>query len=278
MQPTTLRAMAPTDVEPIAVAFERQGWGDRRSMLGWVTRYRYARPFVAVADAAVVGTGIACINGPVGWIGTIWTHPDYRRRGIGMALTEAAVDAAEAARCRSLVLVATEAGRPMYERIGFEVRSGYRILEAAGTGTGPTDPRSRPYRAGDLGAMTALASQATGEDRRHLVAAFASPKTARCWDGPDDGLAGFAVAAPWGSVHAVAPMLEDGLAILRDRRARRQPDHRVRTGLLVENEVGLERLLSDGWTDAWQAPRLVRGDPIAWDPRSIWGQFSFAIG
>jgi GNAT superfamily N-acetyltransferase len=278
MQPTTLRTMAPTDVEPIAIAFERQGWGDRRSMLNWVTRYRYARPLVAVADDTIVGTGIACINGPVGWIGTIWTHPDRRRRGIGMALTEAVVRAAEAAGCRTLVLTATEAGRPMYERIGFEVQSGYRILEAPGTGIGADDPRGRPFRAEDLGAMARLASQATGEDREHLLTSFASPETARCWDDRDGRLAGFAVAAPWGSVHAIAPILDDGLAILRDRRSRRPPDHRVRTGLLIENEAGLERLLSDGWTDAWQAPRLVRGDPLAWEPRSIWGQFSFAIG
>jgi hypothetical protein len=48
--------------------------------------------------------------------------------------------------------------------------------------------------------------------------------------------------------------------------------------LLQENVAGLERLLSVGWTESWSAPRLIRGEPLDWDPTAIWGQFNFAIG
>ncbi len=278
MRGFTIRTMEPADAQPIAEAFARQGWGDRRNMLDWVIGHPLARPYVAVADGAIVGTGIACVNGSVGWIGTIWTEPGWRRRGIGLALTRMTIEAAEQAGCRSLVLVATEAGRPLYERLGFKVETSYRILEAPGSATWAIDPRIRPFRPTDLEGMRALAQTATGEDRLHLLAAFASPETGRCLERPDGSLAGFAVAAPWGSVHAIAPELEDGLAILRDRRARRLPEQSVRAGLVVENRAGLDRLLADGWTDAWQAPRMVRGEPIVWEPGAIWGQFSFAIG
>ena len=41
---------------------------------------------------------------------------------------------------------------------------------------------------------------------------------------------------------------------------------------------GLERLAARGWTEAWRAPRLIRGEPLAWHPTAIWGQFNHALG
>ena len=76
----------------------------------------------------------------------------------------------------------------------------------------------------------------------------------------------------------IAPLIEDACAILDARRVAQGPDGRVRAGLLSENEGGIEHLLANGWTDAWRAPRLVRGDPMTWRPDAIWGQFNHAFG
>jgi len=270
--------MTPADVEPVSQAFLREDWGDRRLYLEFVTGHAETRPFVAEADGKVVGTGVVSLNGPVAWIGTIWVEPAWRRRGVGMALTKTTIETAEAAGCRTLVLVATEAGRPLYESLGFEVQTWYRILEAPGLADAAPDPRLRPYRASDLPAMAALSSAATGEDRMHLLAALASPATATCLERDDGTVGGFVVRAPWGGGSTIAPRLEDAEAILHARRVGRGPEHRIRAGLLAENEAGIDRLLATGWTDSWGAPRLVRGDPLDWQPEAIWGQFSHALG
>ena len=117
--------------------------------------------------------------------------------------------------------MATDAGRPLYEKIGFEVQTWYRILEAPGLGDEPVDPRIRPYEAADLPAMAELSTAATGEDRMHLLAAFASPETALCLVGDDGALGGFVVRAPWGGGSTIAPRLEDAEAILHARRVGR---------------------------------------------------------
>ena len=52
---------------------------------------------------------------------------------------------------------------------------------------------------------------------------------------------------------------DDALAILRARRLAAGPDRRVRAGILLENEAGAAALAADGWTEAWRAPRLIRG-------------------
>jgi len=272
--------MSVEDVEPAALAILRDDWGDRRAHLAFAATHPGIRAFVAEADGAVVGTGMATLNGPAAWIGTVWVDPAYRRHGLGRALTAAAIEAAEGAGCATLVLVATEAGRPLYESMGFEVQTRYRILEATALGpeSGPPDRRIRPYREDDLPAMIALDQAATGEDRAHLLTIFASPTTTRCLVGGDDRPRGFVVRAPWGGGATIAPDPEDARAILRARRLAAGPSGRVRAGLLEANVVGLERLASDGWHRSWEAPRLVRGAPLVWQPAAIWGQFNHAMG
>ena len=270
--------MTPADVEPVATAFLREDWGDRRKNLEFVTGHPETRPFVAEADGRIVGTSILSVNGTVGWIGTVWVDPGWRRRGIGLDLTRATIDEAEAAGCRTLVLVATEAGRPLYERLGFEVQTWYRILQIDGLDDAPADPRVRPFRAEDVDAMAAIDAAATGEDRAHLLRAFAGAETARIVERADGTLGGFVVRAPWGGGATIAPRIEDAEAILHARRVASGSAGRVRAGLLAENEAGLERLAALGWTESWRAPRLIRGEPLAWNPSAIWGQFNHALG
>ncbi len=273
-----IRPMTPADIDHVAAAFVRENWGDRRLNLEFVTRHAETRPFVAEADGVVVGTAVVSLNGPVAWIGTVWVDPAWRRHGVGMALTKAAIETAEAAGCRTLLLVATEAGRALYERIGFEVQTWYRMLEAPGLGAAPIDPRIRAFRPTDLPAMVELSAAATGEDRAHLLAAFATPETAQVLATDDGMLGGFVVRAPWGGGSTNAPQLEDAEAILHARRVGRGPAQRTRAGLLAENEAGLERLLSTGWIETWQAPRFIRGDQAHGRPEAIWGQFNHALG
>jgi GNAT superfamily N-acetyltransferase len=270
--------MTRADVDRTAVAMLREGWGDRRVKLAFVADHPQCSAFVAEMDGSIVGTGVATANRPVGWIGTIWVDHDWRRRGLGRALTIATMEAAEAAGCGTLVLVATEAGRPLYEGLGFEVQTWYRILEAPGIDGEDTAPGARSFRPFDLPAMHALDLAATGEDRGHLLGAFAAANTTICRDRPDGTLGGFAVRAPWGGGATIAPDPDDALAILLARRLAAGSAKRVRAGLLADNAAGIELLTSTGWTDAWQAPRMIRGPMPNWNPGAIWGQFDHAVG
>jgi GNAT superfamily N-acetyltransferase len=278
VQLPTIRPMLPADVDQVADAFLLSGWGDRRTKTAFVVGHPQCRAFVADAAGVIVGTGVTTVSGPVAWIGTIWVEPGWRRRGLGTALTRRTIEAAEEAGCRALVLVATEVGRPLYERHGFEVQTHYRILEAPGLGAGEADRRLRPFRPSDLPAMIALDAAATGEDRAHLLAAFAAPETTRCLERDDGTLGGFVVRAPWGGGATIAPDPDDALAILHGRRIASTPERRVRAGLLEANQAGVDRLLAAGWTHSWGAPRMIRGEMPAWQPNAIWGQFDHAVG
>jgi GNAT superfamily N-acetyltransferase len=275
-----LRPMTQDDLEPAVATILADEWGDRRAWFDFALGSPACRVVVAEDDdGAIAGTGVATINGPVGWIGTIWVAPAHRRHGLGRALTRWTIDAAESSGCRTLVLVASDRGLPLYERLGFEVQTWYRTMEAPGLPAGgpPADPRIRPFRPDDLDAMTVLDRRATGEDRGEVIAAFANADGTRVLDGPD-GPVGFVIRAPWGGGATIAPSVADALSILHARRLAAGTDKRVRCGILLDNAAGAEALETHGWTEAWRAPRLVRGAPLDWRPEQIWGQFNHAMG
>ena len=284
MSTPRLRPMLSADLEPTVAAILADEWGDRRTWFAFAMGSPACRVFVAEdGDGAIAGTGVATINGLVGWIGTIWVAPGQRGRGLGRALTEATIDAADAAGCRTLVLVATDRGRPLYEGLGFEVQTWYRTMEAPGLVAGASGTPEvgasgiRPFRADDLAAIAGLDRVATGEDRGTVIAELASPDGTRVLEN-EGSIGGFVIRARWGGGATVAPRVEDALAILHARRLAAGPGKRVRCGILAENAAGAEALAGDGWTEAWRAPRLIRGEPPDWHPDHIWGQFNHAMG
>lgn len=268
--------MTPGDIEPASAAILADDWGDRRTWFDYAVTAPTVHPYVAETADGVVGTAVAAIHGSVAWIGTVWVQRAARRLGLGAALTAAAMDAAEAAGCATQVLVATEAGRPLYERLGFEVQTWYRTMERRGI-TGPGPASVRPFRAHDVPAMVALDRVATGEDRRAPIATFAAPTTTRVATNGDE-VAGFVIRAPWGGGATVARSLDHALAILEARLAAAGPERTVRCGITLDNAAGAEALQAHGWSEAWRAPRLVRGAPLHWDPTMLWGQFNHAMG
>jgi GNAT superfamily N-acetyltransferase len=269
--------MTPADVPEATSLVLRGEWGDRREFFRFATRHPACQPLVAVDGDRMVGTAVGTVNGSVGWLGAVFVDRDHRGRGLGGALTERSIADLEAAGCRSLVLVATSAGLPMYEKRGFEVETRYRTFETSGTGTADGTGRLRSFRSADLAAMAELDRVATGEDRAHLLQAFATETSARVLDRAGR-ICAFVVRAPWGGGATIAPDPADAAAILEARRASASPDKRVRAGIVSSNGAGVELFARLGWTEAWSAPRLRRGEPLEWQPDGIWGQFNHAVG
>ncbi len=285
-----IRPMTPEDVEPAAEVMINGGWGDRRQFLGFCVEHAPIAPLVAVVDDRIVGTGVATVNGPVGWVGMIFVDEALRGRGIGTTLTQAVIDELEQAGCASLALLASPLGQPIYERLGFRSELDYLIVAAAGLGTtsdsarspgeaiGPLPGRLRGLTSDDLPAILAIDAAASGEDRAHVLLASADPHTGVVALGPDGRVVGFELRTPWGTHPVVAPELVDGVRLLEDRRSRTPAGAEARTALPEANRAGLTALENLGWRSERSLVRMVRGAPIRWQPSAIWGQFNYAIG
>lgn len=50
----------------------------------------------------------------------VWTHPDWRRRGLGWAVVQACLNAAQEQDVKVVNLSTTAMARPLYESLGFQ--------------------------------------------------------------------------------------------------------------------------------------------------------------
>ncbi|MGH3157714.1 MAG: GNAT family N-acetyltransferase, partial [Streptosporangiaceae bacterium] len=128
-------------------------------------------------------TGVSCAVsfGRTGWIGNVAVDPDARGRGLGTAVSAAALDALRAAGAATVLLTATDLGRPIYERLGFGYDGMHYGIWRREPPPGPhpghpephsghPEPHSVPdvtggVRAGTHQDVRAQDLQATGEDR-----------------------------------------------------------------------------------------------------------------
>ena len=111
-----------------------------------------------------------------------------------------------------------------------------------------------------------------------LVTGSVAAETTRVLPGDDGAVDSFVIRAPWGGGATVARSADAALRIVTARRRAAGPEGRVRVGLTDENAEGLARLAEVGLRLMWSAPRMVRGEALAWRPEMIYGQFNHAMG
>jgi GNAT superfamily N-acetyltransferase len=273
-----IRPMTAADLEAAAAMILRGEWGDRSVFLEWALSFAPSHPFVADDDGQIVGTGIATANGPVGWVGTIFVDRDRRREGLGRRLTATVIDDLEGRGCRSLVLIASNEGRPLYEGLGFRVHGLNRRFTAAGLAPDADDGSVRPFEPAMLPALVEQTRRATGEDRSAILASVAAPATARVVVGDDGSLLASFVRAPWGGGALIAPDPDDAMRILEWRRRQVGPAGHVNVSLPDTNDGRPARLLADGWVPSGAGTRMERGEPLDARLDWLWGHLSGAIG
>jgi GNAT superfamily N-acetyltransferase len=265
--------MLADDVEAAIAAVLDGGWGDRRASLEFYVDHAQTQTFVAEAHGTIVGTGVATQNGQAGWVGLIFTAPAWRGRGLGAAITRVVVQRLEDLGCRSMLLAATELGRPIYERLGFVKNGEYVVFSGSPRGDVPSDPRLRPLTHDDVPAVCALDRQVSGEDRSHVIC------TARQGWVLANGaqVAGYALRTPWSMGPAIAVDPTDGRLLLDVLRSQSARDP---MGVTIpgENQAAADYLRSVGFVEQRRLPRMRLGEPVIWQPEAVWAIFGFAMG
>ncbi|MFI8536214.1 GNAT family N-acetyltransferase [Streptomyces aquilus] len=82
----------------------------------------------AVLEGRVVGTTVVITAHGVAGIFLVHVSEAHRRRGVGAALTTAALQVGRERGMRRAALVASPAGEPLYRRFGFTTTSEYRLF------------------------------------------------------------------------------------------------------------------------------------------------------
>ncbi|CAG1010836.1 hypothetical protein BURK2_04118 [Burkholderiales bacterium] len=132
--------------------------------------------------------------GTSGWIGNLVVAKDVRGRGLGTRLMQRAVDKLLAAGVKTVWLTASEAGRPLYEKLGFREMDGVVRWHGMARGGGEND--RDPVCPDEL---VPLDGAGWGDDRGALLAAVAARGTVLREEG------GFLVVQPCGDDFQIGP-------------------------------------------------------------------------
>lgn len=76
-------------------------------------------------DGRMAGIGTGIVHGDVAWLGHIIVHSNFRNRGLGGIITKALIENMQAKHCKTIYLIATELGEPVYKKLGFETETEY---------------------------------------------------------------------------------------------------------------------------------------------------------
>jgi len=126
-----------------------------------------------VAAAGAIAYGTFC------WLGLVATHPDARGRGLATTISQHLVDWSRARGCTTVALDASDPGRPVYERLGFQ-SIGSTVELRTDPARHASDPGVRPLAAGELDELLALDRVGFGEDRSRVLRAVIDDRQNAC--------------------------------------------------------------------------------------------------
>jgi len=268
-----IRPAAAGDMEAVRAVVTRAGLSS-----GQPAALEYCRTspgghlVVACRHDQVTGVSYAVSFGPTGWIGNVAVDPDDRSRGVGTAVSEAAMDWLRRAGVTTMLLTATEMGRPIYERLGFAddgvcygiwIRGQQPLPAADGeAGVGP----------GRIADALRQDAEATGEDRGPFLGTFAD--RVRTPAGPAG--TGYRIALPWGRGPVVASGPDTARALVIDM-LRASPDQSLS---FPESNTGAAQLAAAlGFSPTRHCTRMRLGPPVrGFRPERIFNVFSLAVG
>jgi predicted N-acetyltransferase YhbS len=164
-----IRPFTPADLPAALALCAGAGWNQTEVDLRRMLVLGPDGAFAAWEDGRVVGTTMTIAYGTaLAWIGVVLVDPDYRRRGIALALMQAACDHLQRCGVTTIKLDATPDGRLVYQKLGFVDECLFQRWRL----DTPQPPSAADVSHGNWNDIAALDTAAFGVDRSALVQAI----------------------------------------------------------------------------------------------------------
>jgi GNAT superfamily N-acetyltransferase len=207
-----IRTLEERDIDQAVHLSTQADWN--HSLADWrrLVRLWPGQVLVGDIDGRVVASGslatYPAAQGMLGWIGLVLVDPAFRRRGLGVRIVRAVLDLADRLDVAVLGLDASDQGRPIYERLGFECRSGINRW----SGRARIRNTSPPMAEEDWRPLLDLDRLACGAKRAALLHNLAAGGASFVRRTRDDRLTGYGVLRPGRRAWHVGPLVADNPA------------------------------------------------------------------
>jgi GNAT superfamily N-acetyltransferase len=245
-------------------------WGSIIPAFKYYIEQPFCFPVKTTVNGDIAGIGAAIILDGTGWLAHIIVHPGHRNKGIGGAVTSHLMEITRGQNCRTVSLIATDLGRPVYLKHGFADQEEYLFFEREAPLEGEIAcSRIRSFTEGDRGAVLELDRRLSGESRERLL---------------HDKLQGSYIHLDQGKVDGYyLPELGEGLVMAGNQRAglgllRLKLSRSVKNVLPGGNKAGAAFMLQHGYRETKRAKRMVWGEGFPWCPEHMFGRIAGNLG
>lgn len=252
-----------TDLQPT-------GWGDIIPVYEKYIQSDFCFPIKMLAENKIVGIGTAIMHNNTAWLAHIIVHPQERKKGIGLRITQTLVNQMHEKNCLSIQLIATDLGGPVYEKAGFTTETEYLVFKDIKTlpASGISE-NIIPFNNSFRQQVIRLDQQVSGEDRimhfdQHLLNGYVYSRTGTI-EGfylPDFGE---------GLIVAATTAAGDELMQLRLQ----TKDYAV---FPADNLIAKKIMYDLGYKEARTVKRMRLGEKINWRPKYLYNRIGGNLG
>jgi ribosomal protein S18 acetylase RimI-like enzyme len=245
-----------------------EGWPDILVHYKFYLNSTFCLPVKIEIDNKIVAIGAAIMHKQTAWLGHIIVHEEYRNKGLGSTITQSLIESLHKADYKTILLIATKLGEPVYKKLGFEKETEY-VSYATPQNNLNIFEDVIPFEIGFKKQLLELDYLATGEMRKHIL-------TPHLLNGKlileNKSVKGFYL-----------PTLGEGLIIANTPDAgKKLLMNKLTTGsrmaLPADNTVGVEFLLQNGFTEGFRGAKMRLGQKIICRPEIIYSRIGGNLG
>lgn len=272
-----LRAIrAIVKIEPFTSAdiphlppLQPEGWLPLGPYYHFYATAPFCHPVKCTVDDRIAGIGSCIRHRTTGWLAHIIVAPEYRRQGIGTRITRWLMNyLINDWNMKTLHLVATPMGEPVYRQLGFRRISDYVFMRGGRLENG-TSEVTVPFNNALRDAALELDARASFEDRSQLLELHWHEGRFIQNNGTLEGF----YLPTLGEGYILATRPEVGLALMRMK-------HKTGAVAVVpeQNLDAVRYLTTSGYSEYRRGIRMTYGASLPWRPEMIYGRIGGNLG
>jgi len=255
---------------PAIKELQPEDWGDIIPDMEFYLHYPFCNPVKATINSRIVGIGTTIIFDQTAWLAHIIVGFEFRNKGIGGEVVHHLLETLQEKSIETCLLIATELGKPVYVKAGFNIVSEYLFFEreipwincqvSENIVSFTEEYRSDIYE---------LDKKMTGENRIPFLTDYLKNTIVYL---ENDAFHGFYI-----------PGLKEGMIVADTEKAglelmKLKYSTVDKAVLPSENKAGCQFLLHHGFVQTKIGTRMVYGKNITWRPEMLYSRIGGNLG
>ena len=221
-------------------------------------------------NGEISGIGTCIVHHDVAWLAHIIVHPNHRNKGIGKRITEQLIDLSHKKGCKTINLIATDLGEPVYRKAGFEMDTEYLVFkDITISDTAGISENIVSYATMFKNQIEELDRHTSGEDRMHHLESYLKGSYVYHSNGDVKGF----YLPEWGEGLIIASTEDAGIGLMKMRFTTKQI-----ISFPVDNASARHFMHRHGQKEFRKITRMRMGDSRLWVPENIYGRIGGNLG